>query len=47
MAERILGQLSLADGLVAGIAESVLDDIAAVVDWPALAAAHGDTLPNA
>ena len=41
MAERILGQLSLADGLVAGIAESVLDDIAAVVDWPALAAVLG------
>src|SRR5437763_1046148 len=41
MAERILGQLSLADGLVAGIAESVLDDIAAGVDWPALAAVLG------
>ncbi|TMJ55416.1 MAG: IS5 family transposase, partial [Alphaproteobacteria bacterium] len=41
MAERILGQLSLADGLVAGIAQSVLDDIATVVDWPALAAVLG------
>src|SRR5207237_3739359 len=41
MAERILGKLSLVDGLVAGIAESVLDDIAAVVDWPALAAVLG------
>jgi transposase, IS5 family len=41
MAERILGQLSLADGLVAGIAESVLDDIAMVVDWSALAAVVG------
>jgi IS5 family transposase len=41
MAERIVGQLSWVDGLVADIGESVLDDIAAVVDWPALAAVLG------
>src|ERR1700704_1454000 len=33
MAERIVGQLSLADGLVSGSGGTVLDQIAAVVDW--------------
>src|SRR5438876_727830 len=41
MAERIIGQLSWVDSLVSDLAESVLDQIAAVVDWPALAAVLG------
>jgi transposase, IS5 family len=42
MAERILGQLSFADGLVSGAGSSALDEIAAVVDWPAIAAVLRD-----
>lgn len=41
MAERIVGQLSLADGLVSHAGETVLDRIAGVVDWPAIAAVLG------
>lgn len=41
MVERIVGQLSLADGLVSGAGETVLDRIAGVVDWPALALVLG------
>src|SRR5712692_5838785 len=41
MAERIIGQLSWVDSLVSDLAESVLDQIAAVVNWPALAAVLG------
>jgi IS5 family transposase len=41
MAERIVGQLSWVDGLVSDVGESVLDKIAVVVDWPALAAVLG------
>lgn len=41
MAERIVGQLSLADGLVSQIGDSVLDRIAALIDWPALVSVMG------
>jgi transposase, IS5 family len=41
MAERIVGQLSFADGLVAKAGSGVLDEIAGVVDWPAVAAVLG------
>jgi transposase, IS5 family len=36
MSERVCGQLSLADGLVRTTGESVLERIAAVVDWAAI-----------
>jgi IS5 family transposase len=41
MAERIVGQLNFADGLVSRAGSGVLDEIAAVVDWPAVAAVLG------
>lgn len=38
MAERIVGQLGFADGLVTGAVETILDEIAATVDWGPVAA---------
>ena len=41
MAERLVGQLGFADGLVSGTGETVLDQIAATVDWAPVAALVG------
>jgi transposase, IS5 family len=41
MAERVVGQLNFADGLVAHVAESVLDRIAENLDWQAVDAILG------
>lgn len=41
MAERLVGQLGFADGLVAGSNATVLDQIAAAVDWGPIAALVG------
>jgi len=41
MAERMVGQLGFADGLVAGSGETLLDQIAAMVDWQPIAALVG------
>src|SRR5262249_1937598 len=38
MADRLVGQLGFADGLVSGGGESMLDKIAATVDWEPIAA---------
>src|SRR5438876_11212401 len=41
MAERTMGQLGFADGLVSGTGETMLDRIAATVDWQPIAALVG------
>jgi hypothetical protein len=41
MAERVVGQLSLADGLVSVPGNDMLERVAALVDWTALAAVIG------
>src|SRR5215207_2788876 len=41
MAERIVGQLGFADGLVAGSGETILDEITAAVDWGPVATLVG------
>jgi IS5 family transposase len=41
MAERTVGQLSLADSLVAGIGETMLDEVAATLDWGSIAVQLG------
>ena len=46
MAERIVGQLGFADGLVSSANETMLDRIAAAVDWEPLAALVGSRSGN-
>ena len=44
MAERLVGQLGFADSLVSGIGTSVLDTIAATMDWQPIGALVGGFL---